>query len=98
MPPPNFLDTLHERSNGIPLHIEELIAAGGADAVPETVAEAVRERTARLDMTVCGIVGAAAVIGCSFEFDLLAEIIGDPQDEVDRALRVLRRRSTSWSR
>jgi len=90
VPPSDFLEALHERSNGIPLHIEELIAAGGADAVPDTVAEAVRERTARLDHVICGIVGAAAVIGCSFEFDLLAEIAGEPEAEVDRALRTLR--------
>ncbi|HEV7741283.1 MAG TPA: AAA family ATPase [Pseudolysinimonas sp.] len=90
VPPSDFLETLHERSNGIPLHIEELIAAGGSGAVPETVAEAVRERTARLDHTICGIVGAAAVIGCSFEFDLLAEVSGEPDAEVDRALRTLR--------
>jgi DNA-binding CsgD family transcriptional regulator len=90
VPASDFLEQLHERSNGIPLHIEELIAAGGADAVPETVAEAVRERTARLDLTICGIVGAAAVIGCSFEFDLLAEVAGESEEEVDRALRTLR--------
>jgi DNA-binding CsgD family transcriptional regulator/DNA-binding transcriptional ArsR family regulator len=90
VPPSDFLETLHERSNGIPLHIEELIAAGGSHTVPETVAEAVRERTARLDLSVCGIVGAAAVIGCSFEFDLLAEVTGESGAEVDRALRVLR--------
>ncbi|MEO8261935.1 MAG: LuxR C-terminal-related transcriptional regulator [Pseudolysinimonas sp.] len=90
VPASDFVELLHERSNGIPLHIEELIAAGSADAVPETVAEAVRERTARLDLTICGIVGAAAVIGCSFEFDLLAEVSGESEEEIDRALRVLR--------
>lgn len=90
VPPSDFLETLHERSNGIPLHIEELIQAASAEAVPETVAEAVRARTARLDDTICAIVGAAAVIGCSFEFDLLAEIAGEPEDEIDRALRTLR--------
>jgi DNA-binding CsgD family transcriptional regulator len=90
VPGSDFLETLHQRSNGIPLHIEELIAAGGDVAVPETVAEAVRERTARLDLTICGIAGAAAVIGCSFEFDLLAEVSGEADAEVDRALRTLR--------
>ena len=89
VPPSDFVEILHERSNGIPLHIEELIAAGGEHAVPETVAEAVRERTRRLELAVCSIASAAAVIGCSFEFDLLADITGEPETEVDRALRVL---------
>ncbi|CAN5405471.1 hypothetical protein BH09ACT4_BH09ACT4_15650 [soil metagenome] len=89
VPPSDYLEQLHERSNGIPLHIEELIAARGADALPETVAEAVRERTRRLDAMVCSIVSTATVIGCSFEFDLLADISGESEAEVDRSLRVL---------
>lgn len=89
VPPSDFVEVLHERSNGIPLHIEELIAAGGEHAVPDTVAEAVRERTRRLEESVSDIASAAAVIGCSFEFDLLADITGEPETEVDRALRVL---------
>jgi DNA-binding CsgD family transcriptional regulator len=90
VPPAEFIDAVYERSNGIPLHIEELLAAGGVDAVPATVGEAVRERTARLDLMTCGIVGAAAVIGCSFEFDLLAEVTGESEADVDRALQALR--------
>jgi DNA-binding CsgD family transcriptional regulator len=89
VPPAELIDTVHERSNGIPLYIEELIAACDTDAVPSTVAEAVRVRTARLDDAVTGIVVAAAAIGCSFEFDLLADIVAEPEDEIDRALRVL---------
>lgn len=89
VPSAELIDIVHERSNGIPLYIEELIAACDTDAVPETVAEAVRARTARLDDGVSRIVVAAAAIGCSFEFDLLAEVIDDPEDDIDRALRVL---------
>lgn len=89
VPSAQLIDILHERSNGIPLYIEELIAACDTDAVPETVAEAVRMRTARLDEGVAGIVTAAAAIGCSFEFDLLSEVVDHPEDEIDRALRVL---------
>ncbi len=47
--PREFVAELHQRSNGIPLHIEELIAAGGTNVVPDTVAEAVRQRAGRLD-------------------------------------------------
>ncbi|HEX7835107.1 MAG TPA: AAA family ATPase [Pseudolysinimonas sp.] len=89
VPAAELVDSIHERSNGIPLHIEELIAAGADHGVPDTVGEAVRARAARLDDVVRQIVSAAAVIGCSFEFDLLAAIVDEPEDEVDRALRVL---------
>lgn len=87
--PREFVAELHQRSNGIPLHIEELIAAGGTNVVPDTVAEAVRQRTGRLDAVTRELAGAAAVVGCSFEFDLLAEITGRGPDDVDRALRAL---------
>jgi DNA-binding CsgD family transcriptional regulator len=89
VPAAELVDSIHERSNGIPLHIEELVAAGGAHGVPDTVGEAVRARAARLDDMVREIVAAAAVIGCSFEFDLLAAIVDAPEEEVDRALHVL---------
>lgn len=89
VPAAEFVDSIHERSNGIPLHIEELVAAGEDHGVPDTVGEAVRTRAARLDDVVREIVSAAAVIGCSFEFDLLTSIVDVPEEEVDRALRVL---------
>jgi DNA-binding CsgD family transcriptional regulator len=89
VPATELVDSIHERSDGIPLHIEELVAAGEDHGVPDTVGEAVRARAARLDDVVREIVGAAAVIGCSFEFDLLSAIVDVPEDEIDRALRVL---------
>ncbi len=89
IPSAELIDVLFDRGNGIPLHIEELIAARGDAAVPETVAEAVRARTSRLDDGVAGIAVAAATIGCSFEFDLLAAVVDESEDEVDRALRLL---------
>lgn len=89
VPSSELIDMVFERSNGIPLYIEELIAACDTDAVPDTVSEAVRARTSRLDDGVTGIVVAAAAIGCSFEFDLLSEVVDEEEDEIDRALRVL---------
>jgi DNA-binding CsgD family transcriptional regulator len=88
-PSVTFVDDLVERSNGIPLYIEELIAAGGSRTVPETIAEAVRGRSERLDDVGREVAGAAAVIGCSFEFDLLVDIMGVPEDPVDSGLREL---------
>jgi DNA-binding CsgD family transcriptional regulator len=88
-PSATFIDELVERSNGIPLYIEELIAAGGSRVVPDTIAEAVRGRSERLDAAAREVAGAAAVIGCSFEFDLLVEIMERPEDPVDSGLREL---------
>lgn len=88
-PSSTFVDELVERSNGIPLYIEELIAAGGSRTVPDTIAEAVRGRSERLDAVAREVAGAAAVIGCSFEFDLLVDIMARPEDPVDSGLREL---------
>jgi len=88
-PSATLVDELVERSNGIPLYIEELIAAGGSRGVPDTIAEAVRGRTERLDDQARDVAGAAAVIGCSFEFDLLVDIMGAAADPVDSGLREL---------
>lgn len=84
-----FLDDLLARSNGIPLYIEELIAAGGSHTVPDTIAEAVRGRSARLDSRTREVADAAAVIGCSFEFDLLVDVMARSADPVDSGLREL---------
>lgn len=88
-PSATFVDELLERSNDIPLYIEELIAAGGSRTVPDTIAEAVRGRSERLDAATREVAGAAAVIGCSFEFDLLVDIMRRPEDPVDSGLREL---------
>ncbi len=89
VPPSTFVDELMERSNGIPLYIEELIAAGGSRGVPDTIAEAVRDRSARLGADSRSVADAAAVIGCSFEFDLLVDIMERSADPVDSGLREL---------
>jgi DNA-binding CsgD family transcriptional regulator len=88
-PSATLVDDLVERSNGIPLYIEELLAAGGSRLVPDTIAEAVRERSQRLDAAARDLAGVAAVIGCSFEFDLLVDIVDAPEDPVDSGLREL---------
>lgn len=89
MPSSTFIDQLLDRSNGIPLYIEELIAAGDDHAVPATIAEAVRTRSARLRAETREVADVAAVIGCSFEFDLLVGIMGQTADSVDSGLREL---------
>lgn len=70
-------------SDGIPLHVEELLAAG-ADGAPETVAAAVLSRTRSLAPQTLAVLEAAAVIGRDFDGRMLAVVIGD---EVDRGAR-----------
>ena len=92
LPSSAFTDALFERSDGIPLHIEELIV-GGADArVPDTVAEAMLARVEALAPRTRLIATAAAVIGRSFDLDLLAAITSESPDAVDAALLELAER------
>ncbi|WP_285600585.1 LuxR family transcriptional regulator [Kineosporia sp. NBRC 101731] len=101
--PGQTVQALHTRSDGIPLHVEELLAAATTAgppmyelhevqevAVPDTLAEAVLSRVRHLAPVTREVVRAAAVIGRSFDFDLLALITGLPDDEVAAALRELR--------
>ena len=106
--PTQFVATIHQRSDGIPLHIEELLAATRNDDrghegwefkdiddatasayVPDTLADAILRRAADLDATTRDVAAAAAVIGRSFDFDLLTAVTGRSADEVDRCLRSL---------
>jgi DNA-binding CsgD family transcriptional regulator len=70
-------------SDGIPLHVEELLAAG-ADGAPDTVAAAVLSRMGGLGPQAVTVLEAAAVIGRDFDGRMLAVVIGD---EVDRGAR-----------
>jgi DNA-binding CsgD family transcriptional regulator len=81
-------DRLFAASDGIPLHIEELVA-GGFDQVPDTIAEAVIDRTFRLRPRTRETLAAAAVIGRSFDAPLLAQVTGDSAAEVEMMLEEL---------
>ena len=100
--PTRVIAAIHERSDGIPLHVEELLAAIGEDAltpqsgaavqsaaVPDTLGDAVLSRARRLAARTREVASAAAVIGRSFGFDLLTAITDAPLDEVAAALREL---------
>src|SRR5262252_6979457 len=100
--PAQMVQAIHERSDGIPLHIEELLAAieegtltprsGSAvqaAAVPDTLGDAVLSRVRHLAASTRAVASAAAVIGRSFDFDLLTVVTGHGPDEVARALREL---------
>jgi DNA-binding CsgD family transcriptional regulator/tetratricopeptide (TPR) repeat protein len=100
--PAQMVQAIHERSDGIPLHVEELLAAideetltpqSGAAiqaaTVPDTLGDAVLSRVRHLAANIRDVASAAAVIGRSFDFDLLTVVTGHGPDEVAGALRQL---------
>ena len=89
VPSSNFCRTLQERSNGIPLHIEELIVAGEEWFVPETVAVAVTARALLLSPQAQSLAEAASVIGRSFGLELLDAVSGGSAGVVGEQLREL---------
>jgi predicted ATPase len=100
--PTHIVATIYERSDGIPLHVEELLAATEDAAteselddaaetarVPDTLADAVLRRASALDEAARDVAVAAAVIGRSFDFDLLTAVTARDAEDVDRCLREL---------
>ena len=101
--PAQVVAAIHARSDGIPLHTEEILAAVGQGvliipgsseavqtaAVPDTLGDAVLTRAGRLAEQSRQVAAAAAVIGRSFDFDLLTAVTGTSPDEVAAALREL---------
>ncbi|MFD0520903.1 ATP-binding protein [Paractinoplanes durhamensis] len=75
------------RSDGIPLHVEEFLAA--RDSVPDTLADAVLARAFALSEPARDLAGVASVLGRSFDLDLLTAITGDGPAAVDDGLREL---------
>ncbi len=100
--PGGVVAAVHKRSDGIPLHVEELLAAideqaltrqSGtmvlAAAVPDTLGDAVRSRAQQLTAGARDVTAAAAVIGRSFDFDLLTVVTEADAAGVASALREL---------
>lgn len=86
---------LHLRSDGIPLHIEEMLAALRARSrpvdvaampVPDTLGVAVLERAQRVSATALEVARTASVIGRAFALDLLESVAGLDPTALDRAL------------
>jgi DNA-binding CsgD family transcriptional regulator len=84
--PREVANAVYERTDGIPLHIEELLGALSADAradgtaireaiVPDTIEDAVLARMAHLSPEAQAAAGAGAIIGRSFSPDVLAGIM-----------------------
>ena len=98
--PRRLVEELHRRSDGIPLHVEELLGAleerkqdqPATVALPDTLADAVLERAAQLTAAARRVASSAAIIGRSFDIPLIAAVDGAPADRVGRALAELAHR------
>ena len=82
-----MLDHIWRRSEGNPLFVEELLAAGEA-ADPRSVIDVLLARVARLDPGAMALVEAAAVAGRPVDDRLLAEVLDVPETEIDDRLRM----------
>jgi DNA-binding CsgD family transcriptional regulator/tetratricopeptide (TPR) repeat protein len=102
--PSHVIDALEQRTGGNPFFIEELVVAAGdhepehltRQPLPWTLAEVVRGQLDGLDPLARSVVDAAAVLGPSASFDVLAtvtrltesELVGQLRDLVRRGLLV----------
>jgi DNA-binding CsgD family transcriptional regulator/tetratricopeptide (TPR) repeat protein len=79
------------RSEGNPFFAEELLRhavdPATSERLPQSVRAGVRERIAKLDRTHAEVLEQAAVLGRTFEPELLAAVVGRPIEAIDAALR-----------
>ena len=98
--PRDVVEAVHERTNGIPLHIEELLGALDADDaldgrrirdahVPDTIGDAVLARMDRLSDEARLVARAGAVVGRCFSPDVIAGIVGRHLSELEPTLEEL---------
>jgi tetratricopeptide (TPR) repeat protein len=88
--PGTLAEEIYARSDGIPLHVEEFVAAVGG--MPDTLADAVLARAEPLSPRARRLAEVASVLGRSFDLDLLTAITGDGPAAVDDELRELTER------
>lgn len=98
--PRDVAAAVYERTDGIPLHIEELLGALSAKArsdgraireanVPDTIEDAIIARLIRLSPKAQATARAGAVIGRCFVPDVLAGIMDVPPDSIEAPLQEL---------
>ncbi|HEX4897544.1 MAG TPA: AAA family ATPase [Candidatus Limnocylindrales bacterium] len=96
----DVVQAVHERTNGIPLHIEELLAALDDDArtdgrrirdaiVPDTIGDAVLSRLSRLSDDARMVARAGAVVGRCFSPDVLAGMVDRPLADLEPPIQEL---------
>lgn len=77
------------RSDGIPLHIEELLDRPGEVDIPESVSAAIAVRASVLDPDLREVLEAASVIGRAFDIGMLETITHTDARKIDAVLREL---------
>jgi DNA-binding CsgD family transcriptional regulator/tetratricopeptide (TPR) repeat protein len=98
--PREVVAAVYERTDGIPLHIEELLGVIGDDArsdsrairdaaVPDTIEDAIRQRVGQLSTDAQAVARAGAVIGRCFVPEVLAGIMDLPIEALDAPLEEL---------
>ncbi|MEO5941029.1 MAG: AAA family ATPase [Candidatus Limnocylindrales bacterium] len=98
--PREVVEAVYERTNGIPLHIEELLGALDEDAradgqrirdaqVPDTIEGAVLARMERLSAEARLVARAGAVVGRCFSPDVIAGIMNRPLAELEDSIQEL---------
>jgi DNA-binding CsgD family transcriptional regulator len=98
--PREVVEAVYERTDGIPLHIEELLGALSAEArangfaireatVPDTIEDAVLSRLRHRSPEAQKVAQAGAIIGRCFVPDVLAGIMDVPTEELDEPLQEL---------
>jgi DNA-binding CsgD family transcriptional regulator len=73
---------LHRRTQGNPLFVTEIVAAGG-DSIPVTVSDAVLARAARLSPMARELLDAVAVVPQTCEWSLLEALVPDAGPRVE---------------
>ncbi|HEV8696169.1 MAG TPA: AAA family ATPase [Candidatus Limnocylindrales bacterium] len=98
--PREVVAAVYERTDGIPLHIEELLGALSAEAranglaireatVPDTIEDAVLARLSHRSAEAQAVAKAGAIIGRCFSAEVLAGIMDLPQDAIEQPLQEL---------
>jgi DNA-binding CsgD family transcriptional regulator/tetratricopeptide (TPR) repeat protein len=96
--PRDVVEAVYQRTNGIPLHIEELLAALGREVdgrtirdavVPETIEDAVLARANRLSAEARSVARAGAILGRCFNPEALAGVMNRRPEDLDDALEEL---------
>ena len=98
--PRQVVDAVYERTDGIPLHIEELLGALSAEAranglaireatVPDTIEDAVLARLSHRSPEAQAVARAGAIIGRCFVPEVLAGIMDVPQEAIEAPIQEL---------
>jgi DNA-binding CsgD family transcriptional regulator/tetratricopeptide (TPR) repeat protein len=99
-PSRDVVEAIQLRTDGIPLHVEELLALLAAREtttaddvreadVPETVEDAIQARLQQRSSGAARVARVGAVIGRSFDLDLLSAVSGEPLERLSEPLAEL---------